>query len=110
MSQAGEKKLQPGACLIVTGGEPRLVMKLSIPLLVLGWTLLQPAAAQETAAPDGNAQFRTWRDRQGRTVEATFRGVEDGQIFLQTRNGYVHRLPLANLAEEDQKIAAALKP
>ena len=85
-------------------------MKLSIPLLVLGWTLLLPAAAQEAAAPDGNAQFRTWRDRQGRTVEATFRGVENGQVFLQTRNGYVHRLPLANLAEEDQKLAATLKP
>ncbi len=85
-------------------------MKPSILLLVLGWALLQPVAAQQPAALDGNAQYRTWSDRQGRTVEATFRGVEDGQIFLQTRNGYVHRLPLANLAEEDQKIAATLKP
>jgi hypothetical protein len=86
-------------------------MKHLMPLLILKCALLlQTATAQESTAPDGNAQFRTWRDQQGRTVEATFRGIEDGKIFLQTRNGFVHRLPLANLAEEDQKIAATLKP
>ncbi|HCN76874.1 MAG TPA: hypothetical protein DIT13_06725 [Verrucomicrobiales bacterium] len=76
-----------------------------IPLL-----LLVSLTDAETTAPDGNSNFRTWRDQQGRTVEATFRGIENGQIFLQTRNGYVHRLPLNNLSEEDQKLAATLKP
>lgn len=85
-------------------------MKPFLFLFALGCILAQPITAQEIVAPDGNAQFRTWRDQQGRTMEATFRGVEGGQVFLQTRNGYVHRLPLANLSEEDQKMAATLKP
>lgn len=78
------------------------------------WTCLLAftisAFSADLSAPDGNAQFRSWRDQQGRTVEATFRGIEGGQIFLQTRNGFVHRLPLSNLSEEDQKLAATLKP
>jgi hypothetical protein len=68
-----------------------------------------PMAAQ-TEAPDGNANFRQWKDTSGRTVEATFRGVENGQVFLQTPNGFVHRIPLERLAPEDQKLAQTLKP
>ncbi|MBL9116530.1 MAG: DUF1549 domain-containing protein [Verrucomicrobiaceae bacterium] len=54
--------------------------------------------------------FRTWTDTQGRKVEATFRGVEGGNVFLQAKNGYVYRLPLERLSAEDQKVAATLKP
>ena len=61
-------------------------------------------------APDGNANFRAWKDSSGRSVEATFRGFENGQVFLQTRNGYVHRIPLERLMPEDQKLAQTLKP
>jgi hypothetical protein len=71
---------------------------------------LSLASAQEGAAPDGNQLFRVWRDSQGRTVEATFRGVENGHVYLQTRNGYMYEFPVGNLAEEDQKIALTLKP
>ncbi len=66
------------------------------------------AAAAPAASP--NQVFRLWRDVQGRTVEATFRGVENGNVFLQTKNGYVYRLPLDRLVPEDQAIARTLKP
>lgn len=54
--------------------------------------------------------YRTWTDTQGRKLEATFRGIEGENVFLQIRNGYVHRLPLARLSAEDQEIAKKLKP
>lgn len=73
-----------------------------------------PASSAPTtataAAPDGNANFRLWHDKQGRPLEATFRGVEEGKIFLQVRSGYVHRIPLDNLSPEDQALALTLKP
>lgn len=70
-----------------------------------------PLASQTPAtAPDGNSHFRQWRDTQGRTVEATFRGIEDGKVYLQTRDGKMFGFPLSNLAPEDQKIAETTKP
>ena len=54
--------------------------------------------------------YRTWTDSQGRKLEATFRGIEDGQVFLQIRDGYVHRLPLEKLSAADQQAAKTLKP
>lgn len=57
-----------------------------------------------------NEVYRTWTDSQGRKLEATFRGIEDGQVFLQVRNGYVYRLPLDKLSAADQQAAKTLKP
>jgi len=57
-----------------------------------------------------NEVYRTWTDTQGRKLEATFRGIEDGQVFLQVRNGYVYRLPLDKLSAADQTAAKTLKP
>ena len=54
--------------------------------------------------------YRTWTDAQGRKLEATFRGIENGQVFLQVRNGYVYRLPLDKLSPVDQQAAKTLKP
>lgn len=67
-------------------------------------------AEPATAAPDGNTVYRTWTDAQGRKLEATFRGIESGQIFLQVRNGYVYRIPLDKLSPADQEAARTLKP
>jgi hypothetical protein len=73
---------------------------------------LLPAIAltAQTAAPDGNSNFRVWQDNQGRKVEATFRGIEEGKIYLQTRDGRMFDFPLSNLTLEDQQVAATLKP
>lgn len=68
------------------------------------------AIAQTVTAPDGNTNFRVWHDSQGREVEATFRGVESGKIYLQTRDGRMFDFPVTNLTPEDQKLAATLKP
>lgn len=80
--------------------------------LHLALCALLPAfcVSAQTAAPDGNSNFRLWHDSQGRTVEATFRGIENGKIYLQTRDGRMFDFPVANLTPEDQKAAAVLKP
>ena len=70
-------------------------------------TQSQPEVA---SAPAENAVFRIWTDNQGRKLEATFRGVQDGRIFLQVKNGYVYRLELEKLSPDDQKLAQSLKP
>lgn len=51
---------------------------------------------------------RLWTDTQGRTVQATFYGIDGDSILLQTTDGVTHRLPLANLTEADQKLASSL--
>lgn len=89
-------------------------------ILPLAWALFTPTLPAETsaaaastpvaAAPDGNTLYRTWTDTQGRKLEATFRGIENGQIFLQIRSGYVYRLPLEKLSPADQAAAKTLKP
>ena len=71
----------------------------------------QPTAAPTTAvAPDGNAGFRLWHDNAGLTVAATFRGLEDGNVFLQLKNGDVKSIPLERLTADDQQAAKTMKP
>ena len=53
---------------------------------------------------------RIWTDTQGRSVEATFAGMEGDAVLLQTRDGRTHRVPLANLTADDQQAARTLKP
>ncbi|HBJ84490.1 MAG TPA: hypothetical protein DDZ88_11590 [Verrucomicrobiales bacterium] len=76
--------------------------------VILAAPLLAPG--QTPVAPDGNTNFRQWRNNKGQVVEATFRGFENGKVYLQTRNGTMYELPLSSLSAEDQKLAAALKP
>ncbi|MBK8092504.1 MAG: hypothetical protein IPK32_11135 [Verrucomicrobiaceae bacterium] len=78
-------------------------MKLTIlPLVAL--TLLTSGLRAE------NEVYRTWTDTQGRKIEATFRGIEGENIFLQVRNGFVHRLPLTKLSAADQEAAKSSNP
>lgn len=63
-----------------------------------------------TGLPAENEVYRTWTDSQGRKLDATFRGIENGNVFLQVRNGYVYRLPLDKLCAADQEAAKTLKP
>jgi hypothetical protein len=65
---------------------------------------------QAVIAPDGNSNFRLWTNTAGKTLEATFRGVENGSVFLQARNGLVHRIPLEALAAADRQLALTMKP
>lgn len=65
---------------------------------------------QAVTAPDGNSNFRIWTNTAGKTLEATFRGVESGNVFLQARNGLVHRIPLEALSEADRQLAMTMKP
>jgi hypothetical protein len=87
----------------------------SLLAIALGAALAQQAPAP-TPAPaatppaDANAVYRIWHDVQGRSFEATFRGVEGENVFLQAKNGFVYRIPLLRLAAEDQIAAKTLKP
>ncbi|MFO1482136.1 MAG: DUF1549 domain-containing protein [Verrucomicrobiaceae bacterium] len=85
----------------------RLLLPLACALLTIS---LRAEPTAPAAAPDGNTVYRTWTDAQGRKLEATFRGIENGQIFLQIRNGYVYRIPLDKLSPADQEAAKTLKP
>lgn len=78
--------------------------------LTLSFQLSAAEQAQPSLAPDGNANFRIWTNAAGKKLEATFRGVQGEQIFLQTRDGYVHRVPLESLSGQDQETARQLKP
>ncbi len=69
-----------------------------------------PAPAAAETAPADNAVYREWTDNQGRKLMATFRGMQDGNIFLQIKNGYVYRLPLEKLSPADQAMAQTMKP
>ena len=57
-----------------------------------------------------NEVYRTWTSADGRKLEATYRGIENGNVFLQVRNGLVYRLPLEKLSPSDQEAARTLKP
>ena len=96
--------------LFVSGAADKTVLIMKALHLLFLTTLASLPLQAQTTAPDGNANFRQWKDVSGRTVEATFRGVESGQVYLQTRNGFVHRIPLERLAPEDLKLAQTLKP
>ena len=79
-------------------------MKPQFVLLLLLCALLTPALRAE------NEVYRTWTSSDGRTMEATYRGIENGNVFLQVRNGLVYRLPLEKLSPADQEAARTLKP
>lgn len=85
-------------------------MKTRLILPLVCATLAISLHAEPSTTADAGAVYRTWTDTQGRKLEATFRGIENGQIFLQVRNGYVHRLPLDKLSSADQQAAKTLKP
>lgn len=94
---------------------PALPCLLSLSILALGVKseAATPPPAPEpakTAPLDDKAVYRLWHDVQGRTVEATFRGIEGENVFIQTKDGYVHRLPLNRLIPEDLAVAKKLKP
>jgi hypothetical protein len=56
------------------------------------------------------AEIRTWTDTKGRQVNASFIGLDGGDIMLQTADGGMHKFPLTNLSAEDQAFAKSLKP
>lgn len=80
-------------------------MKMRLSILMASVCALAASSVQAE-----NEVFRTWTDSQGRQLEATFRGIENGQVFLQVRNGYVYRLPMEKLSAADQTMAKTLKP
>ncbi len=110
----------PGLPFVSAANRTFRAMKPSHLFLIIGLGLCAPGtlSAQNapvptsptTTAPDAKAVFRIWHDTQGRPLEATFRGLENGNVFLQTKNGYVHRLPLERLSADDQVAAQTLKP
>ncbi len=69
-----------------------------------------PAPATVADAPPDNAVYRVWTDAKGRKLEATFRGVQEGNVVLQIKTGAVYRLPLTMLSADDQAVAQTLKP
>lgn len=67
------------------------------------------AASLPAQQQDAGGNTRSWRDTKGRELIATFRGIKEENIFLQTKDGNVHRIPLTNLSADDQAVAKTLK-
>ncbi|MCF7789960.1 MAG: DUF1549 and DUF1553 domain-containing protein [Prosthecobacter sp.] len=82
-------------------------MKHKTSIILSLFALVTTLPAQQKAV---SPNTQTWTDAQGRKLEATFRGIENGQVFLQVRNGYVYRLPLDKLSPMDQQAVKTLKP
>ncbi len=53
-------------------------------------------------------EFRTWTSKSGKfKVVAKFRGVEDGKVKLERKDGTMLRVPLSMLSEADQRFVEA---
>lgn len=87
-----------------------------LPCLVQAATEAVPTASAPVPAEVSSSASvsRIWTDDKGRKLDATFRGIQEGKVFLQKNSepnkGYVFRLELNQLSAEDQKIALSLKP
>ncbi len=86
------------------------IMKMRLLLTLVCALFAFSLFAESGDTTNTSAVYRTWIDTQGRKLEATFRGIEAGHVFLQIRNGYVYRLPLDKLSPADQEAARTLKP
>ena len=42
-------------------------------------------------------------------MQATFRGIENDMVLLETANGSVSQVPLSRLTPEDQQVAKGIK-
>lgn len=65
--------------------------------VVLSFSALTTIAKKE--------KLRTWTSTSGKTVEASFAGIEDGKVQLRSAEGKMGAIPLANLISADQQYA-----
>jgi len=69
------------------------------PLLAL--TIALPLLLATTAI---GGPFRTWTDATGKhRTEASFRGLKDGEVLLERKDGSILRVPLQKLSRADQR-------
>lgn len=88
-------------------------MKSKLNLLLIVSLVLSPEGWGKDDYPPADADngvLRVWHDTGGRAVRATFRGIENGQVFLQTVDGVVASVALDRLMPGDRAIAERLKP
>ncbi len=76
-------------------------------LLLFSFAAFAGALSAEQKEAQGNT--RSWHDTKGRELIATFRGIKEDNIFLQTKDGHVYRFPLTNLTPADQAVAKGMK-
>ncbi len=57
----------------------------------------------------GSVSARIWTDNQGRTVDAQFIKLEDGNVHIRTPDGRRHSFALENLSHADQVYARTAK-
>ena len=61
-------------------------------------------------APQNDVKPRVWKDRTGKfNITATYRGIRDGKIVLETDKGKQIEVPLEKLADEDANYARQLE-
>lgn len=58
--------------------------------------------------PSASPNLRAWTDNQGRTINAAFRGLSQGKVYLELASKQVTPVPLDKLSAESQKLAGEL--
>lgn len=59
----------------------------------------------EAHSSSGKIHYRTWTDRQGRQIQAAFKGVFDGEVQLLRQDGERVIIPLETLSDRDAQYA-----
>lgn len=84
-------------------------MMSGLPWSFLAWlsslVLAIPAIAQQTSAPVG--EWRQWTLDGKTKIEAAMRGVDSGNVILQSRDGRAATLPLARIGAVDRAYVRA---
>lgn len=70
------------------------------------WTLLLPLFVIITAGaqPAVSNSIRTWKNSEGRTMQAKFTGINGDNVTFQLANGQTTTVPLSKLSPEDQSL------
>ncbi|HRQ88559.1 MAG TPA: hypothetical protein PLA50_07165 [Bacteroidia bacterium] len=66
--------------------------------------------SQADPAPEKPAEFQSWTNTQGKTIEARILGIEGKSAKLVLRNGRSYLVPLASLSEESREQARKAFP
>jgi mono/diheme cytochrome c family protein len=69
---------------------------------------MKPAPLSPSSGESGAAVFHSWKNREGRAIEARMLGLDGESVKLLLRNGKTYVVPLASLDEESAAQAKRL--
>ena len=94
LREAGEKKIEEGE---------RMIERAAASLTALYARSSERNASLNSARDNG--RMRVWTNKEGRSVEAAFMGLDGDKLLIQTAAGHDFAVPLDQLTDEDQDMA-----